>query len=171
MTAIMDGYWSIPAYSIIYVFNSYFDQDFELWKIGYGVFDIQRAFGGIWTLLKRSLPQAITVSSPQPPILTRLYYEGRFICCAIVALYIISKLKSPKLTEIILIYSHLVQICYFGTQKMWSLRTVNDFLYADFSLNLYELSNTMNMSQSICIAKNWVRIVYLGSLPGTVSSF
>ena len=34
---------------------------------------------------------AIIVFSPQPPILTRLYYEGHFISCAIIVLYIISR--------------------------------------------------------------------------------
>ena len=51
--------------------------------------------------LRRDLnpPQAVSVlpflaftgSSPQPPILTRLYYEGHFISSAIMVIYIISK--------------------------------------------------------------------------------
>ena len=50
------------------------------------------AFGGIWTLLKRSL-QASPYSAcfrsppPQPPILTRLYYEGRGIIISIDSIY------------------------------------------------------------------------------------
>src|ERR671918_241532 len=46
--------------------------------------------------LRRDLnpPQAVFAlnecsSSPQPPILTRLYYEGHFISCEIIVLYII----------------------------------------------------------------------------------
>lgn len=35
--------------------------------------------------------KAFIVSSPQPPILTRLYYEGHFISSAIMVLYIISR--------------------------------------------------------------------------------
>jgi hypothetical protein len=35
--------------------------------------------------------KAYIVFSPQPPILTRLYYEGHFISSAIMVLYIISR--------------------------------------------------------------------------------
>jgi hypothetical protein len=35
--------------------------------------------------------KAFIVSSPQPPILTRLYYEGHFISSANMVLYIISR--------------------------------------------------------------------------------
>jgi len=35
--------------------------------------------------------KAFIVFSPQPPILTRLYYEGHFISSAIMGLYIISR--------------------------------------------------------------------------------
>jgi hypothetical protein len=72
------------------VYNSYF-KDFESEKFKYEGLIRKGPSEGFEPSSSGFCLKLITSSSPQPPILTRLYYEGHFISCAIIVLYIISK--------------------------------------------------------------------------------